>query len=564
MGWIDRRPGLSAGFILVVLLGVVTPLALVGLWLAHATQRSAETLVRDRLAETLDEIVPPVARAWEQQRTRLLGLSRTEAIQEALLGGRDLAPDPDAPGDGARLPAGARELWAALDGSVERMVLRDPEGETRGVLERGPVRDPGPRPALETSLVLVRMDVHEPWTGEKLGVLEVWLRAGALLPGNLLLPPGVSGSVLALFDPRDGTPLHTLALEPELFHGSRFEWGGERWVVAHRRLYEPPLALALAGPVGPMADPLREAARRGMVALLLVTLGALLLTVLVGRRLTRPLERLARAADDVAGGRLDRKVPEDGPDELRRLAGAFNAMTAGLRRTLDRLSHYQSLAAMGELAASLAHEVRNPLTAVQVDLERARKRVAEGRPGADELLDRALRQLERLDASVTDALSLARSGRRELGPIELAEPLRAAAAGARPRFASRGARIELSEDPGAGVLVLGDAGLLEQLFLNLLLNAADAVPHGGRAGVRVEPGGDRVRIRVWDEGAGMAPAVRDRVLEPFFSTKAQGTGLGLPIARRIALSHGGDLEVDSEEGRGTTVTVVLPTARAAR
>ena len=536
-----RRPKLRTGFILVVLLAMVVPLAGVGVWLAYTTQRSAEILVQARLAETLDEMLPGIVGAWGTERSRLVRLGWSDAVQEALTEGRE------PPGIPNELPE-----------SVERVVLRDVEGEERGVLE-GQRSEPGGSQLPSTAaLVPVRLDVHEPWSGEWLGVLEAELRADALLRADLLLP-GVAGSVLGVFDAAEGTPILPLALEPELFARDRFEWGGERWVVARHRLYEPPLVLALAGPVGPSAEPLADAARQGFVALALVTLAGLLLTIVLSRRLTRSLGSLAEAADDVSAGRLDRTVPEEGPDEVHRVSRAFNTMTASLRETLERLSHHESLAAMGELAASLAHEVRNPLTSVQMNLARLKKRLAtEEGSEEEEMLAQALGQLERLEASVTDALSLARSGRAALSPVDLRDVLEAAAAAAEPRFAERKARLEMD---GMRVRAKGDAGMLERLFLNLFLNAAEVLPAGGRAGVRVKKEEGMVRVEVWDEGPGMTPEMRERALEPFFSTKPRGTGLGLPIARRIARSHGGDLELESEPGGGTTVSVTLPADR---
>jgi signal transduction histidine kinase len=117
--------------------------------------------------------------------------------------------------------------------------------------------------------------------------------------------------------------------------------------------------------------------------------------------------------------------------------------------------------------------------------------------------------------------------------------------------------LDVPPGAGQGAEVVADAGALEQLLLNLLLNAADALPPRGRAGVQVEATPMTVRLVVWDQGEGMTPASRDRALEPFFSTKDGGTGLGLPIANRIALAHGAALEIASERGQGTRVTVSL-------
>jgi signal transduction histidine kinase len=547
-----RRPRLRTGFLLVVLLGAILPLGVLGLWLARSAQRSAEALVRTRVETALGGAVSRVGTVWPEHRSQLLRLAHTDAVISALTGGQPLGLRGDAAGAG---PDTAHRLWTGLDGVVHRAVLRDPAGEIAGVLERDATPFRSSDAALLAALIPVRLTVHRPATGEAIGTLEAWVRAAALLPGDLLAP-GVTGAVLALFDPSDGSPLLPLSMDPSLFARARFDWGGESWAVAHHRMYEPSLVLALAGPMGDLAGPYGDATRHGTLALLAVALAALLLTSLVSRRLTRPLDSLAQAADDVAGGRLDHAVPEDGPEEVQRVARAFNHMTASLRGTLERLSHQETLAAMGQMAASLAHEVRNPLTAIRIDLERANERLPEGDPVAV-LVRRALRDIERLDTSVTDTLGLARSGRVEPAAIALAEPLAAAVAAAAPRFAERGAVLEAPTAPDQTPAVMADATALEQLFLNLLLNAADALPPGGRAGVNVEVAPETVKVVVWDEGEGMTPETRDRVLEPFFSTRSHGTGLGLPIANGIARAHGESLHVASEPGQGTRVTVTL-------
>jgi signal transduction histidine kinase len=551
------RQRLRTGFLLVVLLGAILPLAMLGLWLARSTQRSAEVLVRTRVETALAEAVSAAGMAWPQYRSQLLALAATDAVTSALTDG----PGLDLGGGTGDAHAIARS-WAGLDGVVQRVVLRDRAGREVGVLERDATPYRGSDGALIAALIPVRLDVRSPAAGERIGTLEAWVRAGALLPGDLLAP-GVTGSVLALFDPSDGSPLLALTMDPTLFTRARFDWAGDSWAVAHYRMYDPPLVLALAGPVGDFARPFDAATRQGTLALLAVALATLLLTALVSRRLTRPLGSLAEAADDVAGGRLDRAVPEHGPEEVYRVARAFNHMTASLRGTLERLSNQETLAAMGEMAASLAHEVRNPLTSIRLDLERAGERLSDDDP-ASVLVRRALGEIERLDVSVGGILGLARSGRVELTPTELARPLNDALDAAAPRFVQRHALLAVPCEGDRKMMVTADPHALVQLFLNLFLNAADALPPGGRAGVAIEATHSAARVSVWDEGQGMTAETRDRALEPFFSTKPHGTGLGLAIANRIALAHGSPLEITSEQGRGTRVTVTLWLADAAQ
>jgi two-component system sensor histidine kinase AtoS len=240
-----------------------------------------------------------------------------------------------------------------------------------------------------------------------------------------------------------------------------------------------------------------------------------------------------------------------------RVAHAFNAMTESLRRTLRELAQRQSLAAVGEFASRLAHEIRNPLTAIRIDLQR----VEEGLPHDAALRAvqaRALREVARLDRAVGGALRIARSGSVVLEPLNLRAPLQAAAEAAAPAFAERGAVLEPIPAEPAEVVVRGDGAAIEQVFLNLFLNAAQALEPGGRAWVEVRPDPEHVTVTLTDEGAGIAPEHRDQAFDPFFSTRPGGTGLGLAIARQIVIAHHGEIRMESAVGKGTTLYVVLP------
>jgi signal transduction histidine kinase len=383
---------------------------------------------------------------------------------------------------------------------------------------------------------------RERFSGEPLGTLAVQFRSdGLVVPG---LAPGVSGSVLAILDRRTGTSLTPLPVDPELFARDRFEWGEEEWLSVSRDVVDPPLRFTLAAPLGPVTTPLENAARRGTLALLLAVLATFGLATLFASRLTASLEGLSRAAVAVEAGDLEARAQEEGPPAVRELARAFNGMSGALRSTLDRLSQREALAAVGEFAASLAHEVRNPLTSIRVDLERSVRKLDEEPEATRALLTRALGEVDRLNASVTSFLRVARSGRVTFSDIDLRAPLEAAVRAADPRFTERGCTLEYVSDRGP-VWVLGDEGALEQLVLNLLLNAADATPSGRSAGAQVDTSESDVAVTVWDEGPGIPTEVREKVFEPFYSTKTDGTGLGLAIARRIARAHDSDLEIRS-------------------
>jgi signal transduction histidine kinase len=231
-------------------------------------------------------------------------------------------------------------------------------------------------------------------------------------------------------------------------------------------------------------------------------------------------------------------------------------MTESLRGTLRELADRQALAAVGEFAASLSHEVRNALTSIRLDLQVSGEHLPD-EAAVKEPHQRALDEIGRLNETVTGALELARSGHLKQVPIDLWAPLNAAVHAAGPEFAERGARLDVPQ-AGAPITVAGDPAALEQLFLNILLNAAQALDEGAGAAVMVEAGDEQVSIRIRDEGPGIPVEALDRVFEVFYSTREGGTGLGLPIARRIAQAHGGHLRVRTQAGSGTEVEITLP------
>jgi len=272
--------------------------------------------------------------------------------------------------------------------------------------------------------------------------------------------------------------------------------------------------------------------------------------------MTRSLGRLAAAAEAVSRGELDRRVEATGRDEIGQVASAFNTMIESLRRTLRELADRQALAAVGEFAASLSHEVRNALTSIRLDLQVSGEQLPD-ESTVKEPHERALKEIGRLNETVTGALELARSGRLKQVRLDLWTPLLAAIHAAGPEFAERQARLDVPE-PGAPIMVAGDSAALEQLFLNILLNAAQALDDGGAAALEVESANGQVSVIIRDDGQGIPAEALDRVFEAFYSTREGGTGLGLPIARRIAQAHGGQLRVRTAVGTGTEVEITLP------
>ncbi|UCC84344.1 MAG: HAMP domain-containing histidine kinase [Gemmatimonadota bacterium] len=542
---------LRSRFLLLVLLGAVLPLGAMGLWVARSARQSGEDLVRARLEESLSQTVEAAGRQWTLCQSVLLDLGDAAVVQSALRRGRPVTEVADA-GSVRRLAG----FWSAAAPYVHSVRIRDSRGGFLGQLPGDLDLEGGGPPAQPLALLPHGVTIRDRFSGERLGTLEVELRAESLLPPGAVTA-GLGGSVLALFDSRSGIPLLPLTVDPALFSAERFTWLGDEWLAVERSLGEPPVRFVMAGPVGPVTEPFEQAARRGTLGLLVVIGLVFVLTTIFTRRLTRSLEHLSEAAASVSRGDLSRAADEEGPPEVQGTARAFNSMTENLRRMLEKLSQQEAVAAVGEFAASLAHEVRNPLTSVSVDLQRTQRKLETEPEEARELIDRALGEIERLNQSVSDFLRIARSGRVSPDRVDLRMPVEAAIRAAAPGLQAKDVGFE-QVMPSAPVWVRADQSALEQLVLNLLLNAIDALQGGRRAGLEVEVRDDRARVSVWDEGEGIPPEDLDKIFDPFFSTKDEGTGLGLSIARRIARAHGSELEAESVPGEGTTFRFTLP------
>ena len=230
-------------------------------------------------------------------------------------------------------------------------------------------------------------------------------------------------------------------------------------------------------------------------------------------------------------------------------------------RTLMEASQRNAYAAVGDFATELARELA-PSVATARTAVRTLERLLHLDSPMRAPLERAQRELHRLANTMQDTLRLARSGKLSTRRIDLWIPLRNALKTATPGATARGIWIEPPPFGRAPVWINGDEQALEQLFLNLLLNAVHETESGGRVSAAVALGDDAV-VSIADSGRGIPQDALDRVFEPFYSTKPEGAGLGLAIAWRTAAAHGGRLTIESAVGRGTTVDVALPLADSA-
>ncbi len=282
----------------------------------------------------------------------------------------------------------------------------------------------------------------------------------------------------------------------------------------------------------------------------------------------RPLRRLRDAARRIAAGDYQSRIAEQGPTEVADLAREFNVMGRAVDERERERVRSERLAAVDKMASMIAHEVRNPLSSIGLNvemLEEELERLTAGDAASGEearaLCKSTLHEIHRLNSLTEDYLTLARLPKPSLEQKPLAPILRAVADFVREDMSKR--KVELSavveaEDASAAV----DSEQLWQCLLNLLRNAAEAVAQkgGGRVELRLRRAGEHVVIDVKDDGSGIEEQVLPRLFDPFFSTKKHGSGLGLALTQEIVRDHGGEISVKTELRQGSTFSISLPTS----
>jgi signal transduction histidine kinase len=293
----------------------------------------------------------------------------------------------------------------------------------------------------------------------------------------------------------------------------------------------------------------------------------LLITLAVVVR--RPMLELQDKIQRVADGDLEVQVGfSDRNDDIGDLGRNFNNMVQQLRESRQEIEHLhrtqmsraEHMATLGELATGLAHEIRNPLAGIAGVMQIVGRDLPPSSPACDVVKD-VQEEVMRINRIVSDLLETARPRPAEYQLADLNSTVEHAVSFARQQILSKPIEIEFRKAPELA-LVEHDPRQLHQVLLNLLLNAMQALNGAGRVSVMLGQADENtVSVSINDTGLGIAPENLTNIFRPFFTTKGHGTGLGLPLARRIVEDHGGKLEVTSDLGHGSTFTLVLPFRR---
>ena len=277
--------------------------------------------------------------------------------------------------------------------------------------------------------------------------------------------------------------------------------------------------------------------------------------------LTRPVKVLVESTRKLKGGDLDHRI-EGLKDEFGEVAASFNEMAGSLKDQMQKMQRTEQMVVVGELAAGLAHEIKNPMAGIKVAMSVLSE---EAYISSEDkaVLQKVVAEITQLEGLMKSFLNFAKPQKPRLEPVNVNQMLNTTltfhlkhqAVGA-----GGSGKIEIVKEFGELPPTLADPTQLQRVFLNLFLNALHAMPRGGELGVRtcLEEDGKTIRIEVSDTGSGIREDLIDKVFQPFFTTKPKGTGLGLAISRQMIEQHDGTIAVANRAGGGVLFTILLP------
>ncbi|MCP3100049.1 ATP-binding protein [Myxococcus sp. K15C18031901] len=336
------------------------------------------------------------------------------------------------------------------------------------------------------------------------------------------------------------------------------------------------LRLALSNRIRERVDGAEERERQTGLAIISLSVAAILLglgATAWSARTLRPVRTLIEGVSRIARGDYNAQLGVRGDDEVAVLAREFDQMArslqareAQLKAQAEALMRAEQLAAVGRISAQIVHEVRNPLSSIGLNVELLQDAVEQARFDSTEearevnhLLSAVTHEVDRLADVTEQYLRMARPQRPDLDPRDVTAVLDGVLDFTREELERAGVEVVRQFAPTTPA-VLADEGQLRQVFLNLLRNSREAMPHGGQLTIATRPLEQDVEVTVRDTGQGMTAEVREHLFEPFFTTKEGGTGLGLAVSQQILQAHGGSLSCQSIPGQGTAFVLRLPRA----
>ena len=306
-----------------------------------------------------------------------------------------------------------------------------------------------------------------------------------------------------------------------------------------------------------MQDALTDIRNRNILISVLLLLAAIGVISLMARRFSAPIKHLQSSFEKVVEGDFSIHVESRGGDEIAKLAGAFNRMVEELRKNREKeasLRQKERLASLGQLAAGVAHEIRNPLNAIGLTIHHLEDRfMAEDDASSRQYVRIIQDEIKRLDKTVGNFLGYLREEKLNRRPVDMNGYIHDILRLYRREFEKQ--NIQVIFEPAGTCLFNIDGSRFKTVVINILINALQAMPDGGRLKIGLEC--KRKVLWIEDNGSGIPPGIEEHIFDLYYTTKSSGTGLGLPTAYKIVKAHGGDISILSNKEQGTRVTITI-------
>lgn len=373
---------------------------------------------------------------------------------------------------------------------------------------------------------------------QKIGSVSLRMRLASLTEQSAaLVEPSVYEPQIVVFDRVRLTPVGTTATTRETIAFSRQFFPGWRiHLVKGRNIYQ---------------EPKTYIRYLLLVAAVLSALGLIYLFYKMSERLSRYLQPLSEGARAIANGDFSVPVSEEAPGELGILARSYNRMREQLGKLIESRIDIERRAALGNMAAGIAHEVRNPLTTISTTVHGLKR--GEDDLQRQEMFEVISSEIARVDTTIGEFLNYARPSKPDKGVVVVKEVLKTIKTLIATTAHEKSIIVNLSGESNLKITM--DQSHCRQILLNLALNAIDAMPNGGHLTMRAYRDNGNAILLVADDGKGMDGETLAKIMRPFFTTRSNGSGLGLSVTKQLVDVNGGNLNIESEIDVGTTVTV---------
>lgn len=293
---------------------------------------------------------------------------------------------------------------------------------------------------------------------------------------------------------------------------------------------------------------------------IIISIGAFVLLMIIGtfisRNFTNPISKLVEATKEIAQNKRSIPLPISRKDEIGELATAFSEMLRQLKEYETQLIETEKIATAGKIAAEVAHEIKNPLSSIKMMSQLLASRLGEN-DKLKAIAEKLISEIRRLETIVETALESFRTERPDLKLSSIGDAVSSTIELLLPQLRHLGIEVEVSIDENIPQIYL-DEIKIKQALLNVLKNAFEAMPEGGKINISVKANSRHVHVMIDDEGEGIPEHLEEKIFDPFFTTKNRGTGLGLHTTLKIVRLHGGNIKASTSSSGGARITISLP------